>query len=66
VTLTLLALLLGSVTYVRWDAFTHKGQWGEHDIAWLAQSHGPLPGYRLAQYGSGVIGLSVLVAWCAR
>lgn len=66
VALTLLALLLGATTHVLWDEFTHKGRWGEHHIAWLAQSHGPLPGYRWAQYASGVVGLSLLVVWGVR
>jgi len=55
-----LSLLAGAVTHVVWDEFTHIGRFGYRHLSWLADLHGPLAGYRWAQYGSGVFGLLVL------
>lgn len=60
--LVLASLLLGSATHLVWDAFTHDGRWGTELIPWLTADHGPLPGYRWAQYVSTVFGL-VATAW---
>jgi hypothetical protein len=54
-----LAAVLGSVTHVVWDAFTHPGRWGVRQIAWLQETHGPLPGQQWAQFASGIVGLLV-------
>ncbi|MCA0253230.1 MAG: DUF4184 family protein [Actinobacteria bacterium] len=60
------ALLVGAITHVVWDEFTHAGRFGATHLAWLATEYGTpfgaLPGYRLAQYASGFIGL-VIVLW---
>lgn len=55
-----LAAVLGSLTHVAWDAFTHQGRWGVRHVAWLQDTHGPLPGQQWAQFGSGVLGLLVV------
>ncbi|MGH8776866.1 MAG: DUF4184 family protein [Jiangellaceae bacterium] len=55
------SLAVGALTHVTWDAFTHADRWGSTHIAWLAERQGALPGYRWAQYASGVIG-AVLIA----
>jgi len=64
--LVLLSLATGSLTHVVWDAFTHRDRWGTGLVPWLQQVHGPLEGYRWAQYGSTVVGAVVLAWWVAR
>ncbi len=54
---------VGAFTHVAWDAFTHDGRWGTQRVAWLTAQHGLLPGYRWAQYASGVVGLVLLATW---
>lgn len=55
-----LAAVLGSVTHVVWDAFTHRGRWGVRNIEWLHEMHGPLRGEQWAQHASGVVGITVV------
>lgn len=55
-----LAAVLGSITHVVWDAFTHEGRWGVQAVPWLQEMQGPLSGEQWAQYGSGVLGLLVV------
>ena len=55
-----LAAVLGSVTHVVWDAFTHRGRWGVRTIEWLHTFHGPLRGEQWAQHISGVVGIAVV------
>ena len=55
-----LAAVLGSVTHVVWDAFTHRGRWGVRTIEWLHTLHGPLRGEQWAQHISGVVGMAVV------
>lgn len=57
-----LAAVVGSITHVVWDAFTHEGRWGTRLIPWLTEQQGPLRGGQWAQYGSGVVGLLVVGA----
>jgi hypothetical protein len=57
------ALAIGALTHVGWDAFTHENRYGTAHLEWLAASHGPLAGYRWAQYASGVFGGLVVLAW---
>lgn len=64
--LILLSLSVGAATHVLWDVFTHSGRWGVTHIPWLAGQHGLLPGYRWAQYGSGLLGALVIAMWLAR
>ena len=64
--LTPVAVLIGSLTHLLWDEFTHPGRFGTANLAMLAATYpspiGPLEGYRYLQYGSGLFGLAVL-AW---
>lgn len=55
-----LAAVLGSVTHVVWDSFTHHGRWGVRRIEWLHQQHGPITGEKWAQYVSGGVGMAVV------
>lgn len=56
------AAVVGSVTHVVWDAFTHEGRWGVRAVPWLREVHGPLRGEQWAQHASGVLGLLVIGA----
>lgn len=56
----LLALVLGVLTHVFWDAFTHPDRFGSTLIPALAEPWGPLVGTQWAQYVSSVGGLVVL------
>lgn len=58
--LALAALLLGVLSHVVGDAFTHEGRAGSALLPVLAEQWGALPGYRWIQYASSVGGLLVL------
>lgn len=60
----LAALLVGALTHVGWDSFTHATMWGPVHIRWLAGRVGPLPAYEWAQYASGLAGALALILWC--
>ncbi|WP_052129120.1 DUF4184 family protein [Clavibacter michiganensis] len=68
--LALVALLIGVLTHVAWDAFTHEGRLGSALLPALAEPWGPLPGSRWIQYASSVGGLVLLgvaaVRWLRR
>jgi hypothetical protein len=66
VLLVLLSLSAGAATHLVWDAFTHNGRWGTAHLPWLAAQHGLLPGYRWAQYGSGLFGALAVGLWLVR
>lgn len=55
------AAVVGSLTHLVWDTFTHPGRWGVTHLAWLRADLGPLPGFKWAQYASGVIGLGIVL-----
>jgi hypothetical protein len=55
------AAIVGSLTHLVWDAFTHRNRWGVAHFDWLQASVGPLAGYKWAQHLSGVIGLLVVL-----
>jgi hypothetical protein len=65
------ALAIGIVTHLLWDSFTHEGRWGVEllpplEQTWLPASPiGALPGFKVLQYASSVLGL-VAVALAAR
>lgn len=63
--LVALSLMLGVVSHIVWDAFTHEGRWGLGVFPALEDQWGPLLGYKWLQYGSGVLGLVVLAAFSA-
>lgn len=58
--LVIVSTVLGVVTHIVWDAFTHEGRWGTKLVPALAESWGPLPGLKWVQHGSSVAGLVVL------
>lgn len=59
-------VLIGALTHIVWDSFTHTGRPGVDAVTWLAAGHAGLPGSKWAQYLSGVLGAAVLVVWCVR
>ncbi len=60
------SLLLGVVSHIVWDAFTHEGRLGTVLVPALGDMWGPFEGYRWLQYGSGAAGLLVLAVWGLR
>lgn len=68
--LIVVSLVIGVVSHIVWDAFTHEGRWGVAALPGLGESWGPLPGYKWLQYASGALGLVALavagVLWLRR
>lgn len=58
-------VLLGGLTHLVWDSFTHGDGWAVQRIPVLTAEVG-VPVFKLAQYGSGVVGCAVLLAYCLR
>ncbi|MFC0674042.1 DUF4184 family protein [Brachybacterium hainanense] len=56
----LVALAAGILSHILWDGFTHEGRFGTVLLPVLDRSWGPLPGYKVLQYGSGLGGLIIL------
>ncbi|MGN8554170.1 UNVERIFIED_CONTAM: DUF4184 family protein [Microbacterium sp. SLM126] len=61
--LLVISLLLGVVSHIAWDLFTHEGRWGVGILPVLAEEWGPLRGFKWLQYGSGVVGLAIIGVW---
>jgi hypothetical protein len=61
-----LGVVVGAVTHVVWDSFTHAGRWGVDLVPWLHTEHLGLPGYKWAQFASGALGLVVIAVWGLR
>jgi hypothetical protein len=61
--LLVVSLLIGVVSHIVWDLFTHEGRWGTVAIPALAADWGPLPGYKWLQHGSSVAGLAIIGVW---
>jgi Domain of unknown function (DUF4184) len=64
------SILLGIVTHLAWDSFTHPNTWIYHHWPILSRTlHVPIVGlipfYKLLQHGSTIIGIGVLSAWLA-
>jgi hypothetical protein len=57
------AAVLGTVTHLTWDSFTHDGRWGARHVAWLHELHGSHTGASWAQYGCSAAGIVVVVLW---
>jgi hypothetical protein len=58
-----LSVVLGALTHVVWDTFTHRHRWGTDHVAVLNELLGPLPAYKWLQFTSGATGLIILVVW---
>lgn len=57
------SLLLGVLSHIVWDLFTHEGRWGVEVLPALDRPWGPLTGYKWLQHGSSVIALVVIAVW---
>ncbi|MEW6491319.1 MAG: DUF4184 family protein [Cyanobacteriota bacterium] len=57
------SVMIGAASHIVWDAFTHEDGWFVTHSKLLQSQLGPLPIYKLLQYGSGVIGLVALFLW---
>jgi hypothetical protein len=55
------AVLVGSITHVVWDAFTHEGAWGVREVPVLREELLGVPAYTWAQHVCSVLGLGVVV-----
>ncbi|MFL2001769.1 MULTISPECIES: DUF4184 family protein [unclassified Microbacterium] len=65
VVLLVVSLLFGVITHIVWDLFTHEGRWGVALFPALADTWGPMIGYKWLQHGSSVIGLVIIGIWAA-
>ncbi|MGJ0388709.1 DUF4184 family protein [Microbacterium sp. CGR1] len=57
------SLILGVLSHILWDLFTHEGRWGVDALPALDELWGPLTGYKWLQHGSSVIGLLIIGVW---
>ncbi|WP_309114888.1 DUF4184 family protein [Saccharothrix sp.] len=63
----LVSALIGALTHVLWDGFTHSDGWALRFIPRLG--HDVMPGlgaYKVAQWISGLLGAVLLIWWCRR
>ncbi|NYD86867.1 DUF4184 family protein [Cellulomonas oligotrophica] len=61
------SLVVGVLTHVVWDSFTHGDGVVVQHVAWLREPLvGDVPAGRVLQHVSTVVGLVVLAAWAAR
>lgn len=58
------SVLLGVLSHIVWDMFTHEERLGSELLPVLADQWGPLQGFKWLQHGSSVVGLLIL-AICA-
>ena len=61
--LLIASLVIGVLSHIAWDAFTHEGRFGLRILPALAQQWGPLTGYKWVQHGSSAAGLAILAIW---
>lgn len=61
-----LSLILGVLSHIVWDLFTHEGRWGVEVFPALGAMWGPLTGFKWLQHGSSAIGLVILGIWAMR
>ncbi len=54
------SLLIGVLSHILWDAFTHEGRLGLQLIPALDEWWGPMQGYKWLQHGSSVVALLIL------
>src|SRR6478609_5937229 len=57
------AVVLGALTHVVWDSFTHAGRWGVDLLPYLQEGHHGVAGWVWAQDVSSLVGLLVVVGW---
>jgi len=57
------SLLLGVISHILWDEFTHDGRLGLQLLPALADQWGPLQAFKWLQHGSSLVGLLILAIW---
>ncbi|MEV4738221.1 MULTISPECIES: DUF4184 family protein [unclassified Microbacterium] len=57
------SLILGVLSHILWDQFTHEGRWGVETFPVLDAMWGPLTGFKWLQHGSSLVGLVVIGLW---
>lgn len=57
------SLILGVLSHIAWDEFTHEGRWGVEFLPLLDEMWGPLTGFKWLQHGSSLIGLAIIGVW---
>lgn len=57
------SFLIGVLSHIVWDLFTHENRWGVQLFPSLEGMWGPLPGFKWLQHGSSVIGLAIIGIW---
>lgn len=57
------SVVIGAVSHLVWDDFTHDGGWVVPHSKLLQSQLGPMPIYKFLQYGSGVFGVFALLLW---
>lgn len=63
----LVSTVLGVLTHVAWDAFTHGDGMVVQHVAWLREPLvGDVPAARVLQHASTVVGLLALAVWAVR
>ncbi|MBV2357634.1 DUF4184 family protein [Streptomyces sp. J2-1] len=58
--------LLGGLTHVTWDAFTHHDRWGSRVLPVLARPFSGLPLFTWLQYGTSALAAVVIVLFLVR
>ena len=64
-------LMLGALTHIAWDSFTHRSGWVVQALPWLDTIVCHLPGYsvrvyKILQHGSTALGTVLLAYWIVR
>lgn len=57
------SFVIGVLSHIAWDLFTHEGRSGVQLLPGLDAMWGPLPGFKWLQHGSSVIGLVIIGIW---
>jgi membrane-bound metal-dependent hydrolase YbcI (DUF457 family) len=57
------SLVLGVLSHIVWDLFTHEGRWGVRLFPGLEEMWGPLAGFKWLQHGSSMLSLVVIGVW---
>ena len=58
-----LAVVVGALTHLVWDSFTHGGRWGVDLVPYLQEGYHGIAGWVWAQDASSLLGLLVVVVW---
>lgn len=57
------SFVIGVLSHIAWDLFTHEGREGVELLPGLDAMWGPLPGFKWLQHGSSVLGLAIIGIW---